>query len=388
MLVLGIDIAAAKAGHNVDKVQFNHTRDVTPVGDAVGTLFGALVDDFEIDTRSQGHLVLARTIVAVALAGMGLLPLEIGSSAVGLISRTCFHIGGTHIGELHIAGEVAEVVHHAVDAKVVAMKLILIGRVTAVQRRGTVKRNLAHTVDGVVGVVGLLGHTVAGTLKHHTAAPNAHEVGTLEGVQQTTGIDGAEAGFYPIGCIVITYTRTSTIEEIVVLFRCQLSTWIIILSILVGTMGLTFEFQLEIGTFAVVQFMIFLNGDVVRETIEVGTIVADGQFAEAIDEGEVAVAIETADMLRTDGDEVAVIDVAQGCRDIAEDGVGVDEYLVTTHRHVTAGKDGIVDVDTCDVQFVPLSSICRLVLQGVQIVHGDIFALSKVTGAAALLVIV
>ena len=167
----------------------------------------------------------------------------------------------------------------------------------------------------------------------------------------------------------------------------QLSTWIIILSILVGTTSLTFILQLEVCTFAVAQAMVLFNTDIIRETIEVSTIVADDQFAETIDKGKVTIAVQTTYVFRTDGDEVTMIDVAQSCCGVAKDSVGVYENLVTTHRYIATCKDCIVDVDTRKIKFAPVRCICCLVTQCIQIVNGDIFSLCKVACAAALLVI-
>ena len=50
MLVLGIDVTAAQALHYIDEVKLNHTSDITPIGNTIGTLFCTFIDDFEIDT--------------------------------------------------------------------------------------------------------------------------------------------------------------------------------------------------------------------------------------------------------------------------------------------------------------------------------------------------
>ena len=61
-----------------------------------------------------------------------------------------------------------------------------------------VERYFADTVDGVVSMIDNLRHTVLGALHHHATAKDATEVGTLDGVHQTTGIDGADAVLCPI----------------------------------------------------------------------------------------------------------------------------------------------------------------------------------------------
>ena len=62
-----------------------------------------------------------------------------------------------------------------------------------------VQRHFTHTVDGVVGIVHLLRHTVLSALHHHTASPHTTEVGTLNGVHQAAGIDGEHSTLLPIG---------------------------------------------------------------------------------------------------------------------------------------------------------------------------------------------
>ena len=348
VLVLGIDVSAAESLHDIDEVQLNHTRDVAPVG--VARRLAGLVDDFQIDAGGECYHILTRTVVAVLLLGLALLPVPVGSGSIRL-AVDCYLVASPYLVlgvcdtygvECDIAGEVAEVVHDAVDTEVVAVQHIFLGRIVAALCLRAVQGHLAHTVDGVVGVVGFLGHAVAGTLEHHTAAPDTHEVGTLHGVQQTSGIERAEAGFLPIGFVAVI---GCSLEDFLV-FGFFESVSLRVGLLVVSECLLALILQLEVGTFAVALLMVLLQGNLVLEAVEVGAVVGDVQLAEAIHEGEVAVAVETADVLRTDGDEVAVVHVAQRCRGIAEDGVGVHEDLVTTHRDVAAREDGVVDDDT------------------------------------------
>ena len=112
-------------------------------------------------------------------------------------------VGGTYyaylVAEVDVAGQRTEVVHDVVDAEVVAVDGVGRRGISGDDRPLLVERHLAHTVDGVVGVVHLLGHTVLGTLHHHAAAEHATEVGTLDGVHQTTGIDGQHTALLPVG---------------------------------------------------------------------------------------------------------------------------------------------------------------------------------------------
>ena len=99
-------------------------------------------------------------------------------------------------------------------------------------------------------------------------------------------------------------------------------------------------------------------------------------LAPAIHHGEVSVAVDTARVLGADGDEVAVIDIAQSRRHVAEDGTGIHIHLVATRCYVTAGKHGIVDGNTgCVVNLRPASSIRFLVQQLVEGLHWHVFAL-------------
>ena len=65
-----------------------------------------------------------------------------------------------------------------------------------------VERQLAEAVDGVLGVVGLLGHTVAGAEEHQAAAVDTAEVGTLQGVEDAALID-VVAVLLPVVYVVV-----------------------------------------------------------------------------------------------------------------------------------------------------------------------------------------
>ena len=57
--------------------------------------------------------------------------------------------------------------------------------------------------------------------------------------------------------------------------------------------------------------------------VVVCAVVGDVQLAVAIDQRQVAIAIQTTDTTTADGDEVAVIDIVDGGGGVAEDGGGV-----------------------------------------------------------------
>ena len=60
--------------------------------------------------------------------------------------------------------------------------------------------------------------------------------------------------------------------------------------------------------------------------VVVGAVVGDVQLAVAVDQRQVTVAIETTGMTGTQGNEVAVVDIVDGGRGIAEhrSGIGKD----------------------------------------------------------------
>ena len=123
MYVLGIDEATADALLHIDQVELDDTRDETPVL-FVEVLASALLGgQLQIDTRSQGHLVVAVSVVAALVFRVGLFPLV--ESLTGRLRSVSLRIGivcGTYtILKGHVAGQCTEEVHDAVDAEVVAM---------------------------------------------------------------------------------------------------------------------------------------------------------------------------------------------------------------------------------------------------------------------------
>ena len=75
--------------------------------------------------------------------------------------------------------------------------------------------------------------------------------------------------------------------------------------------------------FTAEEVVIFGTCDFGVNGVVVGTVVGHVQFAVAVNEGQVTVAIESADTSCTKGDEVAVMDIIDGGCGIAEDGVDV-----------------------------------------------------------------
>ena len=142
-------------------------------------------------------------------------------------------------------------------------------------------------------------------------------------------------------------------------------------AVFVGTLFDAQITQLIVGCLAAGQGVIGVDAYLFLDIIVVGAVVGDVQTSVAVDEGQVTIAVETAGMACTQGDEVAVVDVVNRGRGVAKhrSGVGIDSGR--TRRRVTAGKHGIVDDDALVVQrFPPVIGI--LVLQGVQCVGGNI----------------
>ena len=130
------------------------------------------------------------------------------------------------------------------------------------------------------------------------------------------------------------------------------------MSVLVGTGLLALVVQHVVGALIIRQSVIGRYVDVVGQSVEVGTVVVNVQLAEAIDERQVTVAVESAVMLGADGDEVAVIHVAQGCRGVAKDRGCVGKQAVGARRDVTSGEYGVVYLDTRHVELFPDALVC------------------------------
>ena len=77
-----------------------------------------------------------------------------------------------------------------------------------------IERYLTHTIDGVVGVINNLWHTVLSTLHHHAATEHTAEVSTLDGIHQTTCIDRQDTILFPITGFRIGVNRTVRFKEV------------------------------------------------------------------------------------------------------------------------------------------------------------------------------
>ena len=137
---------------------------------AVTVVTLAVVAEFFFPIVERGGLV--RLIIGVTLV-FGIVRGVVGGTCIGTV---CV------VTEINVTGQCTQVVYDIVDAEVVTMVCAAL--------RLLVQRNLAYTVDGIVGIVSLFGHAVLGTLHYHTAAEDTAEVGTLDTVHQTTSING------------------------------------------------------------------------------------------------------------------------------------------------------------------------------------------------------
>ena len=141
------------------------------------------------------------------------------------------------------------------------------------------------------------------------------------------------------------------------------------IAVFILTVFLTGIFQLVVGCLTGRQVFVLTNGNFLRNGIVVGTIVGDVQLTVAIDQRQVAVTIETASVSCTQGDEVAMIHIVDGCRGITKHGwgVGMGCGQRRTRRRITTGKHGIVDDDAGIVQAAPSGCICVLIFQVIQV---------------------
>ena len=200
-----------------------------------------------------------------------------------------------------------------------------------------VQRHLAHTVDGVVGIVELFRHAVGCPLHHHAATEDTAEVGTLDGVHDTSGIDRYHTVLLPNrfhGLAGGVDDICSSCKQGQQLVLGQGGTGRIGRPGIVGTTTLSyaFVFHLIVSLFTRRQEVILFNGNLsavlVVDVVVVGAVVGDVQLAVAVDQRQVAIAVETTGMSRTDGDEVTVVDVVDG-------GSGITEHRGDVGIHTT-----------------------------------------------------
>ena len=124
MLVLGIDIATTlDVLFHIDEGQLHDTGDVTIVFLLGCTLLGGQLQEH---TGGQGHLILADTLVALAAGQVfGFEVIEaliVISKGNGFCLRLLIvDVYLSLVSKVHVTGEVAQIVHHTVNAEVVAV---------------------------------------------------------------------------------------------------------------------------------------------------------------------------------------------------------------------------------------------------------------------------
>ena len=206
--------------------------------------------------------------------------------------------------------------------------LVFVGLVNCSYGLFLVERHLTHTVDGVVGVIHNLRHTVLCSLHHHTATKDTAEVCTLNGVHQTTGIDRNDTVLFPIEFVRIFLARCriskknidisdlDTFKHSQQVVDCQCRSlsmfaalWIVGCSVLIRTLLDTLILQLIIICFAVRKQVILFNGDFWRQAIIVRTVVGNIKSTIAIDKSQVTVAIQTTRATCAQRNQVTVIDI-------------------------------------------------------------------------------
>ena len=144
------------------------------------------------------------------------------------------------------------------------------------------------------------------------------------------------------------------------------------LIIRIGMLSLCLILQFEVGSLTVVEPLVFVVADGTVQVVVVGAVVGDVQFAVAVNQRQVTVAIEATHAVAANGHQVFVEHVGHRCRGIAEHRVCVSIDRIGTGRHVTAGKDGIADGDAQVIKVA--ASVCLPVAvagrEGVQVFCG------------------
>ncbi len=252
-----------------------------------------------------------------------------------------------------------------------------------------VERHLTYTVDGVVGVIDNLWHTVLCSLHHHSATEYAAEVSTLEGVHQTTSIDRAYTILFPVSWVRIFLTRCciskKEIDTAVLdafkqrqqvingqsggLAAAGLS--VIVRTVLIRTLLDTFIFQLIVISLACRKCVELLDCNFFGNVIVVGTIVGNVQSTIAIYEREVTITVQSTKVSCSQGNQVAVIYIVDRCCSITKYRCGVGIHGRRTRRCITTSEYGVEDGNAGVIQTTP--SRVLLVAQVVKIFCSYIF---------------
>ena len=107
--------------------------------------------------------------------------------------------------KVHITGQCSQIVHNIINTEIVAVNLIVGVKIKAL----LVQRQFTDTVDGIFRSISHICHTVLGTLQHQATAEHTAEVGSLNGVQQSAGINRTESILFPFCPFSQTFLRIS-----------------------------------------------------------------------------------------------------------------------------------------------------------------------------------
>ncbi len=202
-----------------------------------------------------------------------------------------------------------------------------------------VQRQFPHTVNRIYRSIAHISHTVLRPLQHQARPIHTTHVGTLNRVQQTTSIDGAETELFPIGFISIFIGKM-----IVILFTNSIFS-LILFAINLHSL-LTLIFQLKISTLTIRHFLIFSQSDLRIQPIVVSAVVGNVQLTITIHHRQVATTIETTRMLRAHRDEVAVIDIVEYRSSVAKHRCSIGIGLVAVRGHIATRKHSVMNLDT------------------------------------------
>ena len=145
-------------------------------------------------------------------------------------------------------------------------------------------------------------------------------------------------------------------------------------SVVVGTLPDALILEFIVGSLSLRELLVLLECDFLVDAIVVCAVVSYIEFTEAIDEGKVAIAIESSGMPCAESDKVSMIDILNGSCGISEDGGGVGIDRCGARGSVASGEDSIMYDDARGVEFVPYCRIRILVFESVEVVVEDIFA--------------
>ena len=158
MQILGIYITATLTWCNIYKVKFYYAcnRTVLPANYFLGKFIKSnRLYQFQINTRCQCYLIMALGFITVALVFIFIFKLIVCKASI--VSIHIFIRFTSSCMEINIRSQCSKLIHHIIDTKVVAMSCRTLCFL--------IERHLSYTVNGVVGIVDNVRHTVACTMQ-------------------------------------------------------------------------------------------------------------------------------------------------------------------------------------------------------------------------------